>query len=244
MEVPPAETIFSNKDIINNKENIKKKIILKFLVRFYFFINHKLKLAQDKQGENSEYSQATKDEIIKRFFQEDYRNLNRLSNSTDMLLIKPYIKKLCDNSYDNDCNNYRKYLNMQLKECQSPDIISQNIIDAVKGYSEKFHAMSVNDQFVEGLKKLLSNTKSEISSRDFETISKSISGILKQSGLQDFEKELEDLDSEKDEINGFYEKKLDEIKKEFKKEEEKVNIKADVIGKIEEQIDKKQKKKK
>ena len=101
MEVLPAEANFSNKDI-NNKENIKKKIILKFLVRFYFFINHKLKLAQDKYGEDSKYNQETKDEIIKRFFEEDSRNLNRLANSADMLLIKPYFQKLCDNSYDNE----------------------------------------------------------------------------------------------------------------------------------------------
>ena len=156
-EVPPIETIMS--DTNNNRDIIKKKIILKFLVRFYFFINHKLKQNQDKHGEDSKYSEATKDEIIKRFFEEDSRKLNNLTNSVDMLLIKPYFKKLCDGSYDSDCNSYRKYLNMQLKNGQSPDIISQNIIDAVKGYSEKFNAMSLNDQFIEKIRKMLSGTK-------------------------------------------------------------------------------------
>jgi hypothetical protein len=239
MEESPTEIIISNTN--NNKDIIKKKIILKFLVRLYFFINHKLKLSQDKQGESSKYSQATKDEIVKRFFEEDSRKLNRLANSVDMLLIKPYFKKLCDDSYDNDCNSYRRYLNMQLKDGQSPDIISQNIIDAVKGYSEKYNAMSLNDQFIEEIRKMLSGTKSQISSEDFKSISKSISGILKQTGLQDFEKEIEDLDNEKNEINGFYEKKINELEEEFNAEKEKVNIKGEVIKKIEGQIDKKQK---
>ena len=65
-----------------------------------------------------------------------------------MFLIKPYFKKLCGDSYDNDCNSYRKYLNMQLKEGEDADIISQNIIDTVKGYTEKFHSMHLKDQFV------------------------------------------------------------------------------------------------
>ena len=239
MEVVTNETFSSNTNI--SKENIKKKIILKFLVRFYFFINHKLKLAQDKHGEESNYNQVTKDEIIKRFFQEDSRRLNNLTNSADTMLSKLFIKKLCDGSYDNDCNNYRKYLNMQLKEGQSADIISQNIIDAIKGYSEKFNAMSLNDQFIKKIKKILSGTKSQISSRDFDIFSKSISGMLKQSGLQDFKNEIQDLDTEIQEIKSSYHKKKEEIENDFIKEKEKVEVKEKVVEKIEEQIKEKDK---
>jgi hypothetical protein len=247
IELSPNETNMSNTN--NNKDIIKKKIIIKFLVRFYFFINHKLKLSQDKQGESSKYSQATKDEIVKRFFEEDSSKLNRLANSVDMLLIKPYFKKLCDDSYDNDCNSYRKYLNMQLKEGQSADIISQNIIDAVKGYSEKFNAMSLNDQFIEKIRKLLSGTKSQISSRDFETISKSISGILKQAGLQDFENEVENLDKKKHEIKLSYDKKIKELTNEIgdddnpSKETKNINDKEEIIQTIKEEKEEKVKQK-
>ena len=93
--------------------SIDSKIKLKLYIRLYFFLNHKLRQLNEKVSDSGKFgfSKQQKNTILEQYFSEDINNINRLGSSADMFFIKPYFEHLCNNSYDDDCNNYRKYLN-------------------------------------------------------------------------------------------------------------------------------------
>ena len=96
-----------------------------------------------------------------------------------MFFIKPYLEHLCNNSYDDDCNNYRTYLNKTIDINKNPDELTEAILEEIKEYATTFENLSLNNQFVEKIKKLLSEQKGNINKEDFKLISDQIRALLK-----------------------------------------------------------------
>jgi len=185
------------------------------------------------------FSKQQKKTILEQYFNEDVNNINHLSNSADMYLIKPYFEYLCNNSYDDDCNNYRKYLNINLKENSNHDEISEQIVEQVRAYANKFHSLSVNDQFIEKIRKMLAN-KNQLSKEDFDAFSKYMEGFLKESGMKQFQDDIQDLDKQTQDIDAEYKAKVKELESISKKINDKIVLKDKEITKKTEQIEKEQ----
>ena len=224
---------------------LEKKTILKFYIRLYFFLNHKLRQLNEKVNSSGSqgFSKQQKKTILEQYFDEDINNINRLTSSADMFFIKPYFEHLCNNSYDDDCNNYRKYLNKMINYEDDPDEISEQIVEQVRGYANKFDSLSLNDQFIEKIRKMLAN-KNQLSKEDFHTFSKYMEGFLKESGRKQLEHDIQDLDKQLEDINAEYEAKnteldsilkkieetfTDKMKKKKEKEEEIVKEQAEIV---------------
>ena len=201
----------SPNDSDKKRISLDSKIKLKFYIRLYFFFIHNFRKLIEKTNSsgNFGFSKQQKKTILEQYFDEDINNINRLGSSADMFFIKPYFEHLCNNSYDDDCNNYRKYLNINLKE--NPDEISEQIVDQVRTYANKFHSLSVNDQFIEKIRKMLAN-KNQLSKEDFDAFSKYMEGFLKESGIKQFQDDIQDLDKHTQDIEAEYEAKEEELK--------------------------------
>ena len=166
---------------------LEKKTILKFYIRLYFFLNHKLRQLNERVNSSGKFgfSKQQKKTILEQYFDEDINNINKLSNSADMFLVKPYFEHLCNNSYDDDCNEYRKYLNYNKKNLDDqPDELSNLIIEQVKDYADKFDSLSLNNQLIENIKKKLDDSKVKFGKKDFESISHAVVELLKSNSRQ------------------------------------------------------------
>ena len=218
---------------------LEKKTILKFYIRLYFFLNHNLRQLNEKVNSSGKFgfSKQQKKTILEQYFSEDINNINRLTSSADMFFIKPYFEHLCNNSYDDDCNNYRKYLNINLKE--NPDEISEQIVDQVRTYANKYHSLSVNDQFIEKIRKMLAN-KNQLSKEDFDAFSKYMEGFLKESGIKQFQDDIQDLDKQAQDIDAEYKAKVEELKSIPQKIQKTIDEKTKKNDEIKEKIIKEQ----
>lgn len=170
-EVPPNEP----ENIIISPE---KKTILKFYIRLYFFFIHNFRKLIEKTNNsgssnfstsnNINFSKQQKQTILEQYFNEDLNNINRLSNSADMFFLKPYFEHLCNNSYDDNCNEYRKYLNTMIKHDDDSDKISNAIVDQLKSYITKFNSLSLTE---EKIREILSKKEGDnFTEEDFEKI--------------------------------------------------------------------------
>ena len=173
-EVPPNEP----ENIIISPE---KKTILKFYIRLYFFFIHNFRKLIEKTNNsgssnfstsnNINFSKQQKQTILEQYFNEDLNNINRLSNSADMFFLKPYFEHLCNNSYDDNCNDYRKYLNKMINYEDKPDKISNAIVDQLKSYITKFNSLSLTEEKIEKIREILSKKEGyKFDDKDFEEI--------------------------------------------------------------------------
>jgi len=173
-EVPPNEP----ENIIISPE---KKTILKFYIRLYFFFIHNFRKLIEKTNNsgssnfstsnNINFSKQQKQTILEQYFNEDLNNINRLSNSADMFFLKPYFEHLCNNSYDDNCNDYRKYLNKMINYEDKPDKISNAIVDQLKSYITKFNSLSLTEEKIEKIREILSKKEGDkFDDKDFEEI--------------------------------------------------------------------------
>lgn len=173
-EVPP-----------NDPENIiispEKKTILKFYIRLYFFFIHNFRKIIEKTNNsgssnfstsnNINFSNKSKQTILEQYFNEDLNNINRLSNSADMFFLKPYFEYLCNNSYDDDCNEYRKYLNKMINHDDDSDKISNTIVEQLKTYVTKINKLSLTEEKIEKIRELLTKKEGDnFTEEDFEEI--------------------------------------------------------------------------
>ena len=187
-----------------NKLSQEHKTILKFYIRLYFFLNHKLKhLSQGFNNSNKQLSKHQKKTILEQYFDEDINNINHLSNSADMFFIKPYFEYLCNNSYDDDCNSYREYLNINLKDNTDYDKISELIVEQVREYADKFNSLSLNDQFIEKIRKMLSNKKN-LNKDNFIELSNTIEEFLKKSHEEKLQNDLTNLEQQIIDVESYY----------------------------------------
>ena len=165
-EVPPIDP---EKIIIS----LEKKTILKFYIRLYFlFIHNFRKLIEKTNSSGSQgFSKQQKKSILEQYFDEDINNINRLSNSADMFFIKPYFEHLCNNSYDDDCNDYKKFFNKMINYEDDPDKITKDVINQLKSYVNKFNSLSLTEEKIEKIRKLLNkNDGKKLSPGDIQNI--------------------------------------------------------------------------
>ena len=173
-EVPPNEP----ENIIISPE---KKTILKFYIRLYFFFIHNFRKLIEKTNNsgssnfstsnNINFSKQQKQTILEQYFNEDLNNINRLSNSADMFFLKPYFEHLCNNSYDDNCNDYRKYLNTMIKHDDDSDKISNAIVDQLKSYITKFNSLSLTEEKIEKIREILIKKEgNKLTEENFEEI--------------------------------------------------------------------------
>ena len=194
----------------------KNKTVLKFYIRLYFFLIHKLRFLSNKISNNKGFSNTQKKTILEQYFSEDLNNINNLANSADMFLVKPYFEYLCNNSYDDDCNEYRKYLNINKKDFKNqPDELSKQIIEQVKDYANKFDSLSLNNQLIENIRKKLDDSKVKFGKKDFEKISKDVVDLLKSNSTQEQQEYYKQLSETFTQTNLQYDKQIETLEREL-----------------------------
>ena len=195
----------------------KNKTVLKFYIRLYFFLIHKLRFLSNKISNNKGFSNTQKKTILEQYFSEDLNNINNLANSADMFLVKPYFEYLCNNSYDDDCNEYRKYLNINKKDFENqPDELSKQIIEQVKDYANKFDSLSLNNQLIENIRKKLDDSKVKFGKKDFEKISQDVVNLLKSNSTQEQQDYYKQLSETFTQTNDGYDKQIETLERELK----------------------------
>jgi hypothetical protein len=224
---------------------LEKKTILKFYIRLYFFLNHKLRQLNERVNSSGKFgfSKQQKKTILEQYFDEDINNINKLSNSADMFLVKPYFEHLCNNSYDDDCNEYRKYLNYNKKNLDDqPDELSNLIIEQVKDYADKFDSLSLNNQLIENIKKKLDDSKVKFGKKDFEKISEGIIAFLKENSTQEQQDYYKQLSETFTQTRLEYDRQIETLKKDL--EEYDYDTKKKYIGQMPEATKEEKNKKK
>ncbi len=192
------------------------KTVLKCYIRLYFFLIHKLRFLSNKIS-NKGFSNAQKKTILEQYFSEDLNNINNLANSADMFLVKPYFEYLCNNSYDDDCNEYRKYLNNNKKNLKDqPDALSKEIIEQVKDYANKFDSLSLNNQLIENIRKKLHDSKVKFGKKDFEKISEGIIAFLKENSTQEQQDYYKQLSETFTQTTQEYDRQIETLKEDLK----------------------------
>ena len=195
----------------------KNKTVLKFYIRLYFFLIHKLRFLSNKISNNKGFSNTQKKTILEQYFSEDLNNINNLANSADMFLVKPYFEYLCNNSYDDDCNEYRKYLNNNKKDFENqPDKLSNQIIEQVKDYANKFDSLSLNNQLIENIRKKLDDSKVKFGKKDFEKISKDVVDLLKSNSTQEQQDYYKQLSETFTQTNDGYDRQIKTLETDLK----------------------------
>ena len=172
-------------DIFLNDDNDRMK--LKFLIRFYYFLDLKFKkLKRDlTNNEDSSYSEENIKSMVTSYLK-NYKE-DVLGKSVADYFLKPYFDYFCSDNYsDKGCNSYYEFFNniQSEGELKSDNLIKnikealQEKIDNIKTQSE-FYNISVS--LKSAVKKLLDSVKQENGDdieRNKQELEKLIDGLV------------------------------------------------------------------